>query len=80
MDAPSRINSPNGVVAAQRLAGNRSARCDGWPLTEQLRTRIGSDCYDFVAYFMSQVAVDALERLYRPGFNYSKAEVMLLNL
>jgi hypothetical protein len=29
---------------------------------------------------MSQVAVDALERVNRPGFNYSKAEVMLLNL
>ena len=26
------------------------------------------------------LAVDALDRLFRPGFNYSKAEVMLLNL
>jgi DNA polymerase V len=29
---------------------------------------------------LTKAAVDALERLYRPGFNYSKAEVMLLNL
>lgn len=27
-----------------------------------------------------KLAVDALDRLFRPGFNYSKAEVMLLNL
>lgn len=29
---------------------------------------------------LTKVAVDALERIFRPGFNYSKAEVMLLNL
>jgi DNA polymerase V len=29
---------------------------------------------------LTKAAVDALERVYRPGFNYSKAEVMLLNL
>lgn len=29
---------------------------------------------------LTKAAVDALERVYRPGFKYSKAEVMLLNL
>jgi DNA polymerase V len=29
---------------------------------------------------LTKAAVDALDRLFRPGFNYSKAEVMLLNL
>ena len=29
---------------------------------------------------LTQVAVGALDRIYRPGFKYSKAEVMLLNL
>lgn len=29
---------------------------------------------------LTKAAVDALDRVYRPGFNYSKAEVMLLNL
>ncbi|MHC8334135.1 translesion error-prone DNA polymerase V subunit UmuC [Pseudomonas sp. LB3P25] len=29
---------------------------------------------------LAKAAVDALERVYRPGFKYSKAEVMLLNL
>ena len=29
---------------------------------------------------LTQAAVGALERLFRPGFKYSKAEVMLLNL
>lgn len=29
---------------------------------------------------LTKVAVDALERVFRPGFNYSKAEVLLLNL
>lgn len=29
---------------------------------------------------LTQVATDAVERVFRPGFNYSKAEVMLLNL
>ncbi|KOY02178.1 translesion error-prone DNA polymerase V subunit UmuC [Pseudomonas nunensis] len=29
---------------------------------------------------LTKVAVDALDRVFRPGFNYSKAEVMLLNL
>jgi DNA polymerase V len=29
---------------------------------------------------LTRMAVDALERVFRPGFNYSKAEVMLLNL
>jgi DNA polymerase V len=29
---------------------------------------------------LTKAAVDALERVYRPGFNYSKAEVLLLNL
>jgi len=29
---------------------------------------------------LTKAAVDALDRVFRPGFNYSKAEVMLLNL
>lgn len=29
---------------------------------------------------LTKTAVDALERIYRPGFNYSKAEILLLNL
>lgn len=29
---------------------------------------------------LTKMAVDALDRVFRPGFNYSKAEVMLLNL
>jgi len=29
---------------------------------------------------LTKAAVDALERVYRPGFKYSKAEVLLLNL
>lgn len=29
---------------------------------------------------LTKMAVDALDHVYRPGFNYSKAEVMLLNL
>ena len=29
---------------------------------------------------LTKAAVDALDHVYRPGFNYSKAEVMLLNL
>ena len=29
---------------------------------------------------LTKTAVDALDHIYRPGFNYSKAEVMLLNL
>ncbi len=29
---------------------------------------------------LTNAAVDALDRVFRPGFNYSKAEVMLLNL
>lgn len=29
---------------------------------------------------LTKTAVDALERIYRPGFNYSKAEIQLLNL
>lgn len=29
---------------------------------------------------LTAAAVDALDRLFRPGFSYSKAEVMLLNL
>jgi len=29
---------------------------------------------------LTKAAVDALDHIYRPGFNYSKAEVMLLNL
>ncbi len=29
---------------------------------------------------ITKAAVDALDRIFRPGFNYSKAEVMLLNL
>ena len=29
---------------------------------------------------LTRMAVDALEHVFRPGFNYSKAEVMLLNL
>ena len=29
---------------------------------------------------LTKAAVDGLDRLFRPGFNYSKAEVMLLNL
>jgi DNA polymerase V len=29
---------------------------------------------------LTKLAVDALDRVFRPGFNYSKAEVMLLNL
>ncbi len=29
---------------------------------------------------LTRVAVDALEHVFRPGFNYSKTEVMLLNL
>ena len=32
------------------------------------------------ARLLTQVAVGALDRIYRPGFKYSKAEVMLLNL
>ncbi len=31
-------------------------------------------------WLLTKVAVDALNREFRPGFNYSKAEVMLLNL
>jgi len=29
---------------------------------------------------LNKAAVDALERIFRPGFKYSKAEVLLLNL
>ena len=29
---------------------------------------------------LTKAAVDALERVFRPGFNYSKAEVLLMNL
>lgn len=29
---------------------------------------------------LTQAAIDALERIFRPGFKYSKAEVMLLSL
>lgn len=29
---------------------------------------------------LTQAATDAVERVFRPGFKYSKAEVMLLNL
>lgn len=29
---------------------------------------------------LTQAAVGALDRIFRPGFKYSKAEVMLLNL
>lgn len=29
---------------------------------------------------LTKVAVDALEQVYRPGFKYSKAEVLLLSL
>ncbi|WP_397453714.1 translesion error-prone DNA polymerase V subunit UmuC [Pseudomonas lurida] len=29
---------------------------------------------------LTKAAVDAVDRIYRPGYNYSKAEVMLLNL
>jgi DNA polymerase V len=29
---------------------------------------------------LTKAAVDALDRVFRPGFNYSKAEVLLLNL
>ena len=29
---------------------------------------------------LTKAAVDALDRVFSPGFNYSKAEVMLLNL
>lgn len=29
---------------------------------------------------LTKAAVDVLERVFRPGFNYSKAELMLLNL
>lgn len=31
-------------------------------------------------HLLTKAAVDALDRVFRPGFNYSKAEVLLLNL
>ena len=48
---------------------------------QQLGVKLWKQCVRrFIRYAYPGATVDAMDHIYRPGFKYSKAEVMLLNL